>query len=311
MTLERGKIAKWGFGMAPISRRMRERYDNAIQHLADLVGGSLSMQELVPELISEAKGMVNRCIREDQWDWFTVYTEFGLPQRKNLTQIASYLVALRRAAIDKDDGTYSRYVHHLIEADILLILQVYQNQMASQKYSDGAGWIYILSTREQPNILKIGRTDRAVVDRVREINSSTGIVVPWAARCVFRVRNARVCEPEIHRRLEKYRIRMDREFFDLHIGDAVNIIRQYLEESDQYDRMCGEIDWYDRGKGFGFISCAGQPDVYLHRSQLSIQDHDVAEKGMPITFLIGRTPKGPYAADARSVTREQNQLSCR
>jgi cold shock CspA family protein len=301
MSAERKQIAKWGFGMAPISQRMRERYDNAVHHLRELIEGNLTMQELTPDLISEAKGMMNRCVKEDQWDWFSVYTEFGSPPRKMLRNIASDLVVFRRAAIAEDLQEYSSALQRLINRNVLQILHVYQNHIASQTYSEGAGWIYILSTRENRNILKIGRTDRTVSDRVKEINSATGVVIPWAARRVFRVRNATEAESEIHRRLAEFRIRNDREFFDLDIEEAVKVIRQYLEESDQKDRLRGVISWYDKDKCYGFISCEGQPDAFLHRSQLSKEDHAKAEKGMEVTFLVGRNPKGECALNVELV----------
>ena len=36
---------------------------------------------IAPEDISILKGMCNRCLRRDQWDWFTTYTYLGCPER--------------------------------------------------------------------------------------------------------------------------------------------------------------------------------------------------------------------------------------
>jgi cold shock CspA family protein len=285
---------------------MRQRFDDAVQHLCDVLAGNLSIQEVVPELLSEAKGMMNRCVREDQWDWFTVFSELGSPSRQVLRQIVSYLVSLRRATLAGDEEAYADCIRQLVSTEVLQLLHVYQNALSNQTFSEGAGWIYILSTREQPEILKIGRTVRSVAERVREINSATGILVPWAARRTYRVRNAPEAEAEIHRRLGEYRIRMDREFFDMPIGRAVEIIDAYLEESNQRDRWSGSILWFDKTRGFGFLSCAGHPDFFLHRSQLSREDQEAAEKGTPITFLLGRRPQGACAIDAKIVTAEKN-----
>lgn len=286
---------------------MRERYDNAIQHLCDMIEGNLSIQEVAPEHLSEAKGMMNRCIREDQWDWFTVFTELGSPPRRVLRQIVSHLVLLRRTALAGDEEAYTDCLRLLVSTNVLQLLHVYQNDLSSQTFSEGAGWIYILSTREQPEILKIGRTNRSVAERVREINSATGVLIPWAARRTYRVRNASVAEAEIHCLLGEYRLRMDREFFEMPIGRAVEIIHEYLDASDQRDRWRGNIVWFDKDKGFGFLSCAEHPDVFLHRSQLSKEDQEVATKGTPITFLLGRHPQGACAIDARIVTAKKNR----
>lgn len=310
MPSDRKHIAKWGFGMAPISKRMRRRYDDAVQHLSDILTGNLDICEVVPELLSEAKGMVNRCVREDQWDWFTVFTELGSPPRRVLRRIASLLVPLRRAALSRDEKAFGDSQRALISTNVLQLLYVYQNDLANQTYTEGAGWIYILSTREQPEVLKIGRTDRSVADRVREINSATGVLVPWAARRIYRVRNAPEAEAEIHRRLAAYRIRIDREFFAIPIGDAVKIIDAYLEDAEQRDRWTGHIKWFDQDRGYGFLSCDGQSDAFLHRSQLSREDQEIVEEGTPVTFLLGRRPQGPCAIDVRvSNTDSQQQFA--
>ena len=172
--------------------------------------------------------MMNRCIREDQWDWFTVFTEFGAPPRDVLRQIVAQIITLRKAAIAEDESIYLASLRDSVSTNVLQLLHVYQTDLSNQVYSEGAGWIYILSTREQPRVLKIGRTDRSVVQRVTEINAATGVLVPWAARRVYRFRNAGDAEAEIHRRLSAYRLRADREFFELSLGQAVETIAAYL-----------------------------------------------------------------------------------
>ena len=84
-------IAKWGFGMAPISERMQARYDAAVQTALDLMDGNLIFDEVNLDAISELKGMFNRCIRQDQWDWFSVFTELGTPPYHNMSKIVSAL----------------------------------------------------------------------------------------------------------------------------------------------------------------------------------------------------------------------------
>ena len=60
------------FGFKPISNRMRPRYVAALQHVGSaLQSGGLREQD--SEYFSEVKGMFNRCVRRDQWDWHTVY----------------------------------------------------------------------------------------------------------------------------------------------------------------------------------------------------------------------------------------------
>ena len=155
-TGKRRVVKKWGFGMAPISSRMRERYDGAVQSVNDFIEGKLKPGEVHPESFSELKGMLNRCVRQDQWDWFTVYSEFGRPPIPRIRRIAE--------------------------------------------------------------------------ERIKEINSATGVAIPFSARSVFLVSDARFAERKIFEQLDTFRIRSDREFFQIPYQEAVKAIRGCLDE---------------------------------------------------------------------------------
>jgi hypothetical protein len=80
-----------------------------------------------------------------------------------------------------------------------------------------------------PDILKIGYTDRDVATRVREINSATGVLIPYGARAAWLVPQARCVESDLHGRLAEFRVRKDREFFRIPFADAVKIVDAYVE----------------------------------------------------------------------------------
>jgi hypothetical protein len=87
----------------------------------------------------------------------------------------------------------------------------------------GAGWIYILSSREFPDLLKIGMTTRTVEQRANEINAATGVAVPFGVRRCWRVTNPAIAEKAVHRALEPCRLRNDREFFKTDFKIAAKI----------------------------------------------------------------------------------------
>ena len=95
-------------------------------------------------------------------------------------------------------------------------------------------YLYILSRREEKDILKIGMTTRNIQKRVNEINSATGVLYPYSARKVFKVKNCKKVEKEVHELLAQYRIRNDREFFKLSYSDACSFIEQYLTSTHQH-----------------------------------------------------------------------------
>lgn len=72
-----------------------------------------------------------------------------------------------------------------------------------------------------------GLATRNVAQRVKEINSATGVLIPFAARKIFRVKSASTAERELFAKLATYRIRPDREFFRLPFGQAVGIVESH------------------------------------------------------------------------------------
>lgn len=292
-------IAKWGFGMAPISTRMQTRYDNAVQTGLDVLDGNLAPEEVELEHLSDLKGMFNRCLRQDQWDWFSVFTDLGEPKHDDLKVLGHGIGLLRRALKDRAVLEIDRCRHGLIGSNVLRYLLAWQDGIQQTSSDDGSGWLYILSTREQPEILKIGMTTRNVAQRVREINSATGVLIPYAARKVFRVKNAGIAERELFGVLAPHRIRPDREFFRLPFVAAIRLIEDYLEASRMQARKEGKVVWFDVTRQYGFVAADGSDDFFLHVSQLEDVDPTLLLPGTPIEFDAGHRPQGPCALRAR------------
>ena len=61
--------------------------------------------------------------------------------------------------------------------------------------------------------------------------------------------------------------------------------------------MNGTIKWYDGKKGYGFITQADGPDVFLHASALRYGVKP--EPGEAIEFEIEQGQRGPKAAHVR------------
>ena len=127
--------------MAPISSRMRARYDDAVQTGLDLVEGNLPPEDADLDHLSELKGMFNRCLRRDQWDWFTVHTELGRPEQKPMQQIVGALVSLRRAIKDDDTESVRRFKVQLNRSSFLACLYAYQDGFGEYSGDADGGWI--------------------------------------------------------------------------------------------------------------------------------------------------------------------------
>ena len=66
-----GEIKKWGFGAAPFKRSTEINNRKALVVLKRFLCSELQAYDALPESISHVKGMFNRVLRQDQWDWFT------------------------------------------------------------------------------------------------------------------------------------------------------------------------------------------------------------------------------------------------
>jgi hypothetical protein len=84
------------------------------------------------------------------------------------------------------------------------------------------GYLYILSNKAIPGLLKIGYTTRDIEKRVLEL-TTTGVPSKFEIEFYCEIGNARIFESAVHRELKKYR--QEREFFQCSIKQAVEIVK--------------------------------------------------------------------------------------
>lgn len=225
--------AKWGFGMAPLKPITDLKNKQALREVKKFViGEDIVDFDTLPENISLVKGLFNRVIKQDQWDWFTVNMYFDYPTYRHMENIVKSLRNLRNAL---------SYNNNALGEESLIVLkknrfiEYCDNYLTFDIGNDSnREYLYILSRREEKDILKIGMTTRNIQKRVNEINSATGVLYPYSARKVFKVKNCKKVEKEVHELLAQYRIRNDREFFKLSYSDACSFIEQYLTSTHQH-----------------------------------------------------------------------------
>lgn len=65
----------------------------------------------------------------------------------------------------------------------------------------------------------------------------------------------------------------------------------------------GTVKWFNASKGYGFISpSAGGQDVFAHFSAIVMDGYKTLKEGQQVEFDIQQGPKGPQAANIRSVS---------
>jgi len=111
------------FGRLPISDRMRPRYTKCLRSSLALLSGRTSLGSADPQDLSEFKGMFNRCLRRDQWDWLTVYAAWGRPTSGTLRQLASWTAELSRALRHGESEDANRYLRRLSSAETVSLIE--------------------------------------------------------------------------------------------------------------------------------------------------------------------------------------------
>lgn len=93
-------------------------------------------------------------------------------------------------------------------------------------------FVYVLVNKGIPGICKIGMTTTSVNQRVKEINSATGVITPWFPVYKYKCLNSRILEQAVHQKLESlgYRVNPKREGFEIKSNDAIKAIEELGEK---------------------------------------------------------------------------------
>lgn len=63
------------------------------------------------------------------------------------------------------------------------------------------------------------------------------------------------------------------------------------------ERIIGTVKWFNGGKGYGFITREGGPDVFVHFSAIQSDGYRNLEEGQRVEFSVEQGAKGPQASN--------------
>lgn len=73
--------------------------------------------------------------------------------------------------------------------------------------------VYILTNQAMPGLIKIGRTDSGLQSRIKQLNSQTGVPIPFEVHYACEVEDSVEVEKILHSIFDKERYNQRREFF--------------------------------------------------------------------------------------------------
>jgi len=90
---------------------------------------------------------------------------------------------------------------------------------------ENTGYVYVLSNEVYKNIYKIGSTYGIPEERAEEL-TGTGHLTPFKVEFSIEIKSAEYYEKKIHSLLNGYRVKQNREFFELDLDKIKNCLKQ-------------------------------------------------------------------------------------
>ena len=69
------------------------------------------------------------------------------------------------------------------------------------------------------------------------------------------------------------------------------------------ERMSGTVKWFNRAKGYGFIHCDDDREVFVHHRNLRGDDRQTLQDGERVSFHVVERSRGPQAEDVAAETQ--------
>jgi hypothetical protein len=89
-------------------------------------------------------------------------------------------------------------------------------------------YIYILGNTKNPEIIKVGETNRHPETRATELSKATGTIGKYFVEWYMEVSNCKVAEKIAHFKLDEFRIDKDKEQFEISALKAHRILEKFI-----------------------------------------------------------------------------------
>ena len=119
-------------------------------------------------------------------------------------------------------------------------LQKRRKETATKKI-ENVGYVYVLSNKAYPNIYKIGSTYGNADERAEEL-TGTGHLMPFKVETKIKIKSAEYYEKKIHSVLNSYRVKQNREFFELDLNKIKSCLKTLSQITDKGEKKLSLSD---------------------------------------------------------------------
>jgi hypothetical protein len=172
------------FGRYSITDGMRAKYVRGLRALQSILSDPPNLTTIQPDDLSEVKGMLNRCVRQDQWDWLTVYRILGLPTFHLLRLTVALLGEIARALRRGDAKQAHALIGQLSGSELVLLVEnaLSRIEVGAPKLRDALGIASIdtasnfVTDEDEDEVSSetiISEVQRAKIDRANRTHNET------------------------------------------------------------------------------------------------------------------------------------------
>jgi hypothetical protein len=188
-----------------------------------IVGACLKSVHCAPEVAQSIPGIEFVAVA-----WNRVLFKYAEDYEREVEAIPDKLSAIlasaREGRFDDLNITFNLKLDTQLVLDALDVMQHLREQ-GDLPAGPRAGKIYALINSSMPGLVKIGKTTRDAELRADELNT-TGVPTPFIVLYELDVVDCDVAEREVHKRLSKFRVADNREFFRVQAKVAVDVMVQ-------------------------------------------------------------------------------------
>jgi CspA family cold shock protein len=65
------------------------------------------------------------------------------------------------------------------------------------------------------------------------------------------------------------------------------------------DTKQGTVKWFNNTKGYGFIECDGEKDLFVHMNDIIMDGYKTLSENQKVEFEVGEGQKGPAAKNVK------------